>query len=212
MNSKKNNKILKIITVRIKYIITLKMNKPIIITLHGGCFVGGSASWDAAQTKCLTDLGLDVRQLDFPKDELEETLTYIHKYIKEIDSPVFILGRSSGGFLAKVLTDKYPKLIEKAIYLSPVFNPQLRANINTKFKSKQDHYFRNGYKYNTSKFNKDTEILFIATHDENVPKECFTKKQIESANSNCLGIRSHKGMTTTSSKAFCSMIKQKLNL
>ena len=189
------------------------MSKPIIVTLHGGCFVGGSASWDQSQTKCLSDLGLDVRQLEFPKDEFEETIKFIHNYIEKIGQPVYILGRSSGGYLAKVIVDKYPHLIKKAIYLAPVFNPQLRANIHSKFKSKQDHFFRkSGYIYNTSTINKDKETLFLATHDENVPKECFTKRQIDLGFSHGLGIKSHKGILTTTSKAFCSLVKEKLGL
>lgn len=54
-----------------------------LVTLHGGCFVGGSADWDAAQTSCLRALGIQVHQLDFPKDECNETLDYIENFILE---------------------------------------------------------------------------------------------------------------------------------
>lgn len=180
---------------------------PILITLHGGCFVGGSSSWDKAQTKYLEECGYIVHQLDFPKDNFNETIIYIHNYIKNnFECKVYLLGRSSGGYLAKKLFDNYPDLFKKVFYLAPVFNPKLRAHINTKFQSKQDHYFRNEVEIGkTDSFDENKEVLFLATNDENVPKYCFTKKQLD--NAIYLGIKSHKGMTTTISKSFLEIMK-----
>lgn len=185
------------------------VDKPILITLHGGCFVGGDASWDTKQTNCLKECGFDVHQLDFPKDNLFDTITYVGNYIKALNKEVYILGRSSGGYLAKVIYNKYPDLIKKAIYLAPVFNPEMRANINTKFKSKQDYYFRYVDKYpETLTFDKDNEILILASNDENVPMECFTEYQLN--NAHFIDIATHKGVTTTTSRKFCKIIKQAL--
>jgi predicted esterase YcpF (UPF0227 family) len=183
--------------------------KPILITLHGGCFVGGSASWDQQQTKCLESLGFDVHQLEFPKDNFKETIEYIFKYIKDLKESVYILGRSSGGFLAKVIHDFRTKLIKKVIYLAPVFNPELRAKINIQFKEKQDYYFRDTRIIpNTDTFDKETELIILATHDENVPKECFTDEQLR--NAIYLGIKTHKGILGTTSTVFKTLIKDNL--
>lgn len=178
--------------------------KPILITLHGGCFVGGSATWDVPQTKCLENCGFDVHQLDFPKNDLNETIKYIYTYIQTFKTPIYLLGRSSGGYLAKILYDRYPDKIKKVLYLAPVFNPKLRALINPKFKDKQDKYFKNSEYIDTSLFNKKDEILILAENDENVPKECYTEEQLK--NAIYIGIKTHKGLTTTTSQLFRSII------
>lgn len=179
--------------------------KPILITLHGGCFVNGSALWDKPQTKCLEELGYDIHQLEFPKDNFMETIEYIVDYIKNLNQPVYLLGRSSGGYLAKVIFDLYPNLIKKVVYLAPVFNPVLRANINSQFKNKQEYYFRKIKKIpETNTFDKSRELIILATNDENVPKECFTKNQIE--NSLYIGIKTHKGVLGTTSNIFKKII------
>jgi pimeloyl-ACP methyl ester carboxylesterase len=185
------------------------MTDPILITLHGGCFTGGSADWDKAQTACLQKCGFDVRQLDFPKDNITETIEYIREYIRAIGTPVYILGRSSGGYLAKVMFEKYPELIKKAVYLAPVFNPELRAQINPQFQSNQEYFFRDADYINTSGFNEVDEILVLARNDENVPKECFSKKQKRYAN--YIGIRTHKGVTVTTSKRFREIMQNLLH-
>lgn len=175
------------------------MNKKIIVTLHAS-FVGGSHTWDQKQTNCLQKLGFEVHQLDFPKDNLEETLLFIKHYIDHLlkekeQEKVYILGRSSGGALAKLMFDQHPELFYKAIYLAPVFNPEIRGQINTKFYDKQEHFFRlSGYP-ETNTFDNEKEILILASHDENVPQECFTEEQISCALD--FNIRTHKGVCET---------------
>lgn len=198
---------------RNKKITKRKENKTILITLHGGCFTGGSVAWDKKQTECFLNLGFDVHQLDFPKDNFNETIDYVCKYIKKLksesNSKIHILGRSSGGYLAKVIFDKYNDLIDMGVYLAPVFNPQKRAEINPRFREKHEYYFRNVKEYpNTEQFNKDKELLFLAKNDENVPIECFTTHQIEHAK--FIGIDTHKGMTTTTSNKFCDIVNESL--
>lgn len=173
-----------------------------IVTLHGGCFTGGSASWDQNQTVMFKQLGYTVHQLDFPKDNLQETITFIVNYLRTLPNYI-LLGRSSGGFLAKYIKDHYslPGLI-KVIYLAPVFAPNIRVTCYPRFKNKQDHFFRNStiHELDTSADIDDTELLFLATHDQNVPQQCFTKQQLDHAI--FLGIKTHKGMTCTTSNAF----------
>jgi len=183
-----------------------------MVTLHGGCFVGGSHLWDQKQTFCLQKLGYQVHQLDFPKDNFEDTIDFIHKTLLQLvksneGNKLHLLGRSSGGYLAKVLFDKYPDLIKKAIYLAPVFDPITRGKINTKFQTKQSHYFRNTVELpNTESFNSTREFLFLAERDANVPKECFTTEQLKLAIH--LGIQTHGGLLQTTSNAFQQKIME----
>ena len=182
------------------------MKTPIIITLHGGCFVGGSETWDKPQTKCLESMGWDVRQLGFPVDEFNETMEYIVNYIKKLDKKVYILGRSSGGYLAKVIHDTYPELIIHALYLAPVFDPKLRASINVKFSNKQKHYFRSTPIYpKTDTYDHKTETLILAKNDENVPKACFTEEQ--STFAKCIGCKSHDSVCNTTSSKFKNIVR-----
>jgi hypothetical protein len=56
---------------------TQKPTKKVLVTLHGGCFVGGSSEWDQPQTEFLRQLNpeqLHVYQLEFKKDNLITTL------------------------------------------------------------------------------------------------------------------------------------------
>lgn len=181
-------------------------SKKTLITLHGGCFVGGSATWDAKQTECLKNMNYDVHQLEFPKDNFEETIDYIVTYIEKLNRKVYLLGRSSGGYLAKVVFDTRPDLIEKVVYLAPVFNPKLRGETNKRFKDKQDYYFRMVKKLPaTDSFDVSRELLFLASKDENVPRKCFTERQVK--NAYFLGIETHKGLLETTSERFRKHIK-----
>jgi pimeloyl-ACP methyl ester carboxylesterase len=184
----------------------------VLITLHGGCFTGGSATWDAVQTRFLKDLGYDVHQLEFPKDNLNNTIAWIVDYIrkvKETHNIVNLLGRSSGGYLAKVIHDTYPRLVHKVIYLAPVFSPQHRAIKHPKFKMQQDLYFKKDIVPSTATFDPLTELLFLASNDENVPDSCFTKEQLH--NAIYLGIKTHKGLLGTVSCAFKDILVCWLN-
>lgn len=195
---------------------------PDILTLHGGCFVGGSASWDKPQTEMLQKMGFTVHQLKFPKDNLQESINFILDYIydkfeqpESDDSyePYYILGKSSDGLLAKYIFDNYkarlPNL-KHVIYIAPVLNPKLRAILNPKFKYKQAWYFRYTLDNDTltEEFNPKKEMLLLATHDENVPTECFTQEQID--NAVYLGIATHKELTCTTSYAFQQLINDKV--
>ena len=180
---------------------------PILVTLHGGCFTGGSHLWDQKQTKCLEKLGFNVRQLAFPTDNFEDTIVFLKNAIQEFGKKVYLLGRSSGGYLAKVIFDSCPDLIEKAIYLAPVFDPETRAMENPRFQKKQSYYFLNTTSYpTTDSFDLEKEVLFLAEKDENVPLKCFTQTQLENAIR--LGIQTHCGLLQTTSSAFRDQILQ----
>ena len=78
----------------------------ILITLHGGNFVRGDASWDGEQTTFLASLGFIVCQLDFPLNKLNCALDSIRHTVDKYKQtyptlPCYALGRSSGGYLAR---------------------------------------------------------------------------------------------------------------
>ena len=178
------------------------MYKEILVTIHGGCFVGGNSSYDKEQTSFLKTLFENVYQIDFVKNNLNDTINDIDAQIKNLkmhkNKKFFVLGRSSGGYLAKVLFDK--GLFDKAIYICPVFNPMLRGEKIPKLGNKSKEYFNNQYVYETNKWNKANECLFLALDDENVPTECFTTEQLE--NGIYLGPKTHVGTINCTSEKF----------
>lgn len=179
------------------------MYKEILVTIHGGCFIGGNSSYDKEQTSFLKTLFENVYQIDFVKNNLTDTINDIDTQIKNLKKihnkeKFIVLGRSSGGYLAKVLFDK--GLFYKAIYICPVFDPILRGEKITKLGNKSKEYFNNQYVYETNRWNDKKECLFLAVEDENVPNECFTKEQLEKGI--YVGPKSHTGMLSCISDKF----------
>jgi len=152
-----------------------------LISLHPGHFVSGSTEMDNKQNFLIhKNCKIKIFNLNYPKNNYEETMKYLNFKLKELSHKydIFLIGRSSGGFLAKVLYDLNPKLIKKVIYLSPVFNPLKRQKINTRFKKYQDFYFRFTSNIPETKlFNLNKEFIFLASNDNNIPRECFTAEQ-----------------------------------
>jgi predicted esterase YcpF (UPF0227 family) len=179
------------------------MYKEILVTIHGGCFVGGNSSYDKEQTQFLKSLFENVYQIDFVKSKLSDTIEDIEIQVKNLkklhNSKKFIvLGRSSGGYLAKILFDK--GLFDKAIYICPVFNPKLREILVPKLGNKSKEYFFNQHIYETDSWNKEKECLFLASEDENVPNSCFTQEQLNYAK--YIGPSTHVGMIGCTSEKF----------
>lgn len=187
----------------------MNTNKPILISLHGGCFVGGSIDYDKKQNKSLSRW-FNVYAIDFPKDNFTDTIEYISNYITNLynrtQQKMYILGRSSGGYLAKVIFDKFKdNMIESAIYVAPVFDPQLRGKLHKKFGALQKYYFRHIRKYpSTKSFDTNKELLLLVQHDKNVPKECFTDEQLKCAI--ILNESSHHELLKTTSNEFHDVI------
>jgi predicted esterase YcpF (UPF0227 family) len=157
-------------------------NKINLITLHGGCFVGGSASYDKKQNKILEDNGFIIHQVDFIKDKgLNSALQSIRDYIKnkKLESPLYVIGRSSGGYLAKCLFDE--GLFQKAIYIAPIFSPILRGKLIPHLGDKQAPFFIGQMIADTDKWSSSKELLFLASDDSNCPDELFTSKQLSCA-------------------------------
>lgn len=176
----------------------------VLVTLHGGNFVGGDAAWDAEQTQFLKNLGYQVHQLAFPTGSLSAAIAAIREQVDNIKranptSYIGVIGRSSGGYLAKVLFDE--GLFSKALYLAPVFSPQLRAMIKPTLGAASKGFFENERSIpSTTHWTPTHELLLLATDDENVPPECFTMEQLAAAI--YLGPRTHSEMVKIVSNEF----------
>jgi len=189
-----------------KTILKEEYKRGTIITFHGGCFMGGNTSYDRFQNVLLSSLGYDVHQVCFPKNYTEFIRWTNNFNFEGMQQPIYTLGRSSGGYLAKIFATINVLEVKKAIYICPVFNPHLRYQINPQFKEKTLEFFDRikNSGMSTKMFDKDRELLLLAKRDENVPNECFTKKQLQSAI--YLGPTTHKGMLSTTSKAFAKLV------
>ena len=178
-----------------------------LITLHGGCFIGGNSTWDKDQTQLFQEIGFDVYQLEFDKTSLSVCLEDIRNQVKNIKQnykKVIVLGRSSGGYMAKYLFEE--KLFDKAIYLAPIFDPILHGKIIPKLGKTQQPFFTNSKIIPNPLHNWDNnnELLLLATQDENVPLECFSEIQLQ--NAIFIGPKTHKGITTCVSTKFVNII------
>jgi hypothetical protein len=172
-------------------------------------FCDGSVEHDKKQNNALRNVGFQVVQLVFPKTSIRDFRQWFKKLNYVLPKPICVLGRSSGEYLAKEAYEmsKHSNAqldISCAIYLAPVFNPHLRANLIPTMKEKTIAFF-NDAPINTSlPLDVNKELMFLASEDANVPTQCFTPKQLKQA---CyLGIKTHSGMCTTSSNKFVSLV------
>ena len=178
-----------------------------LLSLHSGAFIYGNSNQDVKQNiliekKC----NFKIIPLDFPKDNFEETINYLENHLKTYSKKyeIYIRARSSGGYLAKQLFNKYPNIIKKVIYLSPCFNPKKREKINPEFKEIQKYYFRYSHPIpETSKFNDKKEFIFLAKEDKNIPIECFTEKQKKYA---IFFNKTHRGLVFSTNINFINKI------
>ena len=188
------------------------MKPKCLISIHPGHFITGSPILDKNQNFLIYKYcNIKIFDFDYPKNNFNETIKFLSNKVKELSKKykIYLIGRSSGGYLTKVLIDLYPDLIEKAIYLSPVFNPTVRQQIHPRFKKAQDFYFRYTHsRPKTSKFNPNKEFIFRAYHDEHVPIECFTdyqKKFIKYFN------KTHSGLCFTTNIEFIKHLCKIIN-
>lgn len=173
--------------------------KGIIISFHGGCFMGGNTSWDKEQNQMLSELGYEVHQVEFPKSHSEFCQwAKDYKLSSDLTMPLYCLGRSSGGYLAKIYS-KLHQEINKTIYICPVFKPYHRCELKPQFINKTQKFFDSD-PILTTDWDSNREILFLASNDQNIPMTCFTDEQLKDAI--FLGPQSHSGMITTISKKF----------
>lgn len=184
-----------------------------VLSFHGGSFTGGSTEFDKEQNMALAKRGLEVHQVSFPRttfadfiewataDEMRDFLQQQHK---AFGGSVFVLGRSSGGFLAKFFYEHYSDLIAKAIYLCPVLQPVLRAQLVPKTRESTARYFANTVERNDFSFAKrfcaEREMIMVVSHDDRVPLECFSDEQKMALR--VLHFKTHRYACTCATDAF----------
>ena len=177
----------------------------VLVTLHGGNFVRGDASWDQEQTSMLRGLGFQVYQVDFPSragTTLAEALAFLRTEVTRLKAqhptlPCHVLGRSSGGYLAKVLFDE--GLFTRAAYLAPVFSPAVRAALVPALGRESAAYFDKQHVAPTAAWSSTHELLLLASDDAQVPAACFTAEQLAAAR--YPGPRTHTALVTLANDA-----------
>lgn len=182
-----------------------KKRKIGMISFHGGCFTGGSADWDKKPNEVIANNNnLTIHAAEFPKS----SFTDFEKWMKSDDTKEwlthnrvkYVIGRSSGGYLARKFFKYHRSSLEKAIFICPVLQPIKRAKQLEKFRSRTETFFGkdhdNALVDDTEDISKD-ELVLAATHDANIPKNCYTPGQQESLV--YPGPRTHVGMCKSTS-------------
>ena len=130
-------------------------------------------------------------------------------WVKQYDfsnmkKPIYCIGRSSGGYLAKIFFESHQNIIDKVIYICPVFNPLLRCKLKSEFYEKSIDFFGNNKPISTEIWNLNKECLLLAKNDQNISTKCFTIEQLQSAI--YLGPVTHIGMIKCISDKFINII------
>ena len=168
-------------------------------------FTGGNTTWDKDQNQLLADMGYEVHQVAFPK-EINKFVFWVadFDFSKIRWKPIYVIGRSSGGYLAKVFYDTYKSKITSALYICPVLDPELRKQLKPKFASKTEEFFGRCIPSKLNNLDNNKEFLMLAKNDENVPDECFTENNLSVAQ--YLGPSTHSGMLKCTSRKFTDAI------
>lgn len=175
-----------------------------IISFHGGCFIGGNTSYDYEQNEMLSNLGYVVIQVDFPK-RYTDFIYFVENYkFDNIKHPIYCIGRSSGGYLAKIFAETHSLIIQKILYICPVLNPLLRCEFKPQFLEKTNKFFEEHTPILFDSFNFNKELILLATEDNNVPLNCFTKEELKF--SIFLDIKTHNEMLKTTSNSFKKIV------
>ena len=178
-----------------------------LMSLHSGVFIYGNDKQDTKQNNLIKErCNFKIVSLDFPKDNFKDTMNYLEKQLKIYAKKykIYLLGRSSGGYLAKQLFNRYSNIIEKVVYLSPCFNPKKRQQIIPEFKNIQDYYFRHSQPIpETNQYEQNKELIFLAKEDNHIPIECFTKKQKQNIH---FFNKTHKGLVFSTNTILIDII------
>lgn len=154
-----------------------------ILLLHGGVFTDGDESWNGAQAQSIAErCHADVYTMDFRKDSYPATINDIKSFFietsRKYESPVGLVGCSSGGFLAlNLLKEPDLPLPSFVVLICPVIHPEKRENLL--FELETDHApmihkkqltFFKEYPYPEPYYQSRTPLhLIAATNDINVP-------------------------------------------
>lgn len=164
-----------------------------ILAFHGGCFVGGSTEWDCKQNAMLARAGFEVHQVAFPRTTWHEFKNwassddmrdFLENKSATFCGALFVLGRSSGGCLAKYMFEIHSDLIAKAIYLCPVLQPVERAELVPETETATQAYFganaralSRDDKRRLKRASAERELIIGGKRDARVPLKCFSLVQ-----------------------------------
>lgn len=118
--------------------------------------------------------------------------------------PVYVLCRSSGGYLAQYVYHTYD-FVKKAAYLCPILIPYMRCHMKPLFR-KRTHKFFDVSPVIYSEFDHLCETIHLATNDQNLPNECLSTKQLKYAM--VTNISNHKDMLTTTDPVILNNLYQ----
>lgn len=182
-----------------------------ILAFHGGEFVKGNTRWDRPQNTLLANTGFEVYQLHLPKkwSEFKEWATSdaMEEFLQQQSQnkgPLIVLGRSSGGYLAKWFFRAHSTFLHKAIYLSPVFQPDIKTGGAKRFfeNKKRGEEAEQQEVEKLEYLNASCELLLITGCEQNQYSE------IQKEHAIVLGPRDHKGLCTTASKKFARKVEE----
>lgn len=152
-----------------------------IIAFHGDAFVDGAPRQDDEQNRWLAETTrFQVHQLAFPKTAKQfsqwaasDCMIEFLMQQRQSFGKVFVLGRASGGYLAKWFRQLHPTLVDGAIYFSPVMDPAARARLLPRFAASTRQFFGDhDVPHNFVDAAQNDELYLLATFDNRVPESC----------------------------------------
>jgi len=186
-----------------------------VLSFHGGNFVEGSVAWDAAQNDAISNqYRCVVYQIDLPKTcaeflkwALSQKLRAWLRAVTQTYGALSVLGRSSGGYLAKVFFDIHSDVLARAAYLCPVMDPFRRA-ISVEDKRHGTYaffgscYFRMG---DALKFTNREIILVPCELDPLVPVQAQPREVLLKSVS--VNLQTHRNVCCSVSPAFLAQLR-----
>ena len=186
-----------------------------VLSFHGGNFVDGSMAWDAEQNAAVSSYyNCIVYQIDLPKTcaeflkwarskKLRAWLRALARSYKTLS----LIGRSSGGYLAKIFFDIHRGPLDRSVYLCPVFDPFRRAIFVADKRHGTYTFFGGSYcaMGDALKFTDREMIVVPYQHDPLVPIQAQPREALRKASS--ANLRTHKEVCCDTSPAFLALLR-----
>jgi acetyl esterase/lipase len=191
-------------------------NKVVVLAFHGGCFSGGSTSWDSKQNAMLANMGFEVHQLAFPKTYpafVAWARQFSWGFVQDNNTCVVCLGRSSGGYLASLFAALHK--LSKLVLLCPVLDPHKRAVLLSKFEKPTRAFFGTNQSLRPAKIKLEPmqlvgparSVLVVLAHDDgNVPLHLYSPAVQKAAL--FPGPRTHQGVLCCTSAVLQKAIQK----
>jgi predicted esterase YcpF (UPF0227 family) len=147
-------------------------------------------------------LNIRIIEINITKNNYRDNFSHLERLLNAYSKKykIYILSTSFGGYFAKQLFEKNSLIIEKIIYLTPIFSPQ-KFFENTKL-------FNLFFEFifpipKTNKWNNKKEFLILSQEDNIINSNQFSKNQIKNSFYNCI---TRVGLIQTSSDYFINKI------